>query len=260
MLRFSAIVAALALLSGCSTAIVNPSFPTTLESAKADLARMRADPLAASRPIVIVGGYADPGVAAPDLARRLAACFAPGVRIVTVQVGLMFSMDTARDEVISRVQKEFPDGADALEFDVVAVSMGGLVARYAALPREGQPHLRIRTLYTIATPHRGAKMAVVPTLESRVTDMRAGSKFLAGLDADQLGYTIIPYARLGDMIVGETNTAPPGLTPHWVATPPLEAAHLFAFRDPRIIADIARRIRGEEPLAHEPAAGLPQGL
>ena len=53
-------------------------------------------------------------------------------------------------------------------------------------------------------------MAALPTIESRVRDMRAGSAFLCALDDCEAGYELVPYCRLNDWIVGEENAAPPG--------------------------------------------------
>ncbi len=75
---------------------------------------------------------------------------------------------------------------------------------------EGRRRLRIARLMTISTPHRGAAMAALPTIESRVRDMRAGSAFLCALDDCEAGYELVPYCRLNDWIVGEENAAPPG--------------------------------------------------
>jgi hypothetical protein len=56
------------------------------------------------------------------------------------------------------------------------------------------------------------------------------------------------YARLNDVIVGATNTAPEGAEPFWVSGSHL-LSHIRGRSDPRIIADIARRLRGESGLA-----------
>ncbi|MEL7087849.1 MAG: hypothetical protein AAGL98_05310, partial [Planctomycetota bacterium] len=86
------------------------------------------------------------------------------------------------------------------------------------------------------------------------------SAFLAYLDAawTDADYTLIPYTRLGDPIVGEENTAPPGVTPWWVHTPPLHRSHQEAYLDPRICADLLRRLRGETPYTSAPATALPE--
>lgn len=242
---------------------VNPSFPTTLTEARDDLRRMAdAPPSTPSlRPVVVVGGYADPGIGPNRMRSSLERLLGPDTQVIAVDVGFAMSMESARQRVMAAVAAAFPsdDESSTIEVDVVAISMGGLVARSAAMPREGERRLHIARLFTVSTPHRGARLAAVPTLEPRVYDMRAGSDFLNGLDAQTRDYEIVPYARLGDMIVGEANAAPTGMTPWWVKPPGLQASHLWASADPRILADIARRLRGEEPLTHEPAASLPGG-
>ena len=97
---------------------------------------------------------------------------------------------------------------------------------------------------------------MVPTFDQRVIDMRSGSEFLDRLNAAPRRYELIPYARLGDMVVGEENAAPPGETAWWLAKSG-GPAHMLAATDARILADIARRLRGEEPLTISPAAPLP---
>jgi pimeloyl-ACP methyl ester carboxylesterase len=259
----SRIAASLTILiaGGCSAPRTNPSFAVTTTDARADLKRMSDAPIQPPRPIVIVGGYSDPGFVAADLAGRLRRILQPGAAIIPVDVGLSFSMEGARDRLLARVEEALDcEGKDCTpEVDVVAVSMGGLVARYAAVPREDGPRLKIARLFTISSPHRGARLAALPTLESRVVDMRAGSPFLCRLDDPNCttGFELIPYGRLNDAIVGAENTAPPGRTPWWVDTPALQPSHLFGHSDPRILADIARRIRGEEPFTHDPPAPLP---
>lgn len=220
---------------------------------------MRDDPRPAARPIVVIGGYSDPGIAAPYIAHAIRACLAPHASVICGDTGIACGIDEAGRRLIQSVQAKIPseNAAQTIEVDVIAVSMGGLVARAAALPREDGMRLHIANLYTLGTPHRGARFAVVPTLETRVEDMRAGSAFLRRLDDTSRDYAVAPYARLGDVMVGEANAAPPGCEPWWVPTPILEPAHMLIFQDPRILADIARRIRSETPLTQEPAAPLP---
>jgi hypothetical protein len=63
--------------------------------------------------------------------------------------------------------------------------------------------------------------------------------------------------RLNDGWIGESHAAPPGRTAWWVSTPFLEESHAGVVSDPRILADVARRLRGEEPFTHDPPAPLP---
>ncbi len=53
------------------------------------------------------------------------------------------------------------------------------------------------------------------------------------------------------------NAAPDGQTPWWLPARAWSRSHTDAYRDPRIIADIARRLRGEEAYATEPVEPLP---
>jgi len=88
--------------------------------------------------------------------------------------------------------------------------------------------------------------------------MRAGSEFLKRLDAPENapGYPIYPYVRLGDATVGSENAAPPGRVAWWVSARPLQPSHSGAVLDPRLFAEIARRLRGEEPFTKDPATPL----
>ncbi len=103
-------------------------------------------------------------------------------------------------------------------------------------------------------------MAALPTLDQRQIDMRPGSAFLAALNAEPhaADYDLHAYARLGDLIVGPERSAPPGLHPWWVANLPLSFSHLGASHDPRILADIARHLRGERPFSSRPPAVNPE--
>ncbi|MCC6335302.1 MAG: hypothetical protein IT380_15095 [Myxococcales bacterium] len=74
--------------------------------------------------------------------------------------------------------------APAHEVDVVAHSLGGLVARAALLElsRRGARDCRVRTLVTLGTPHSGSHLArYANTVTTR--DLRPGSDILRRLDA-----------------------------------------------------------------------------
>ncbi len=257
-----ALGAALLALPACSAdKPLNPSFPFTLDAAREDLQRMRDEPRPLERPVVVIAGYLDPGIAVGRLRRRIADAFDEPEMVLTISLFGDDDFDECRERVIKRVQRQFPsdDPTETVEVDVIGVSMGGLVALDASIPREGERRLRIARLFTIATPFRGARLAGFPTLDDRVRDMRRGSEFLQSLDNGHAPpqYTIYPYVRLRDRIVGAGNAAPEGATAWWVANIPFEFAHIKAYRDPRILADIARRLRGEEPFTTDPPAPLP---
>ncbi len=243
---------------------MNPSFPLTVREAKDALRTMRDDPKPFDRPVLIIGGWANTRMMTARLAGAVRAVGEDDIKIEHVSLLSASSFEKCRERVIQAVDRAFgdetPDVGETLEVDVIGFSMGGLVARYAAAERtDGRRRLRIRRLFTIGTPHRGADMAELGTFERRASDMRCGSALLALLNQHVPAheYEMYCYVRLGDLIVGADNTSPPGEHPWWVPNRPFEGAHHDAFRDPRIIADIARHLRGETPFIRLPAAPLP---
>lgn len=272
------LVVFLAALSGCSAdRPLNPSFPLTLDAARAAVRQMDAQPRAPVRPVVVIGGIFDSPARVDRLAARLRALTADDAVIVAVGVRSATSFEAALNDLDAALRRDLPSqpGAAPLEVDVVGVSMGGLVARYAAMapalrtrlrpdPQAQTPTgaLRIRRLFTLATPHRGAIAARLPVPQPRVRDMRAGSRFLRALDDDLArqrasGMALYAYVRLGDAVVGAAATAPHGQHPIWVANQPFQRAHGSIDADERILADIARRLRDEPPFSTLPAAPLP---
>jgi len=260
------LVAGWLLLSlGCANlSAVNPSFSVSRAEAKQALVEMRADPKPLERPVVVMAGWADPFFVNTYWTRRLRATSGED-RVRSFSFIFKGTFDRCRNHVIENVDAAWPsdDPLWTTEVDVVAFSMGGLIARYCNAPRLTEAgterRLRIRNLYTISTPHLGARLAHIPAFDRRIIDMRSGSDFLAYLDEQwpDVEYTLTAYTRLGDPIVGEQNTAPPGQIPWWVNTPFLHRAHQEAYCDPRIEADILRRLRGEPPFTAAPATPLP---
>ena len=254
-----------ALLMGCAgMGSENPSFDVSVSEAREALREMEAEPGELERPVVVLAGLFDPGVASWNLARQLRN-LTGDERIVSVAFPVAWNFDACRERAIAAVQDAFPseDARWTTEVDVVGISMGGLVARYAAKEREDQDEperrLRIARLFTISTPHQGAALAAAPSPDPRQRAMRKDSDFLKELNDryTDTGYELYPYVRLGDRMVGAENAAPPGEVPWWVPARFLQPDHLTASLDPRIVADIARRLRGESPFTSEPREPLP---
>ena len=248
--------------AGC-THPVNPSFPLTSADAKIAWSAMREQPRPLQRPIVVLGGIYDPGLAAAKVENSLheIVCEADHDRIVHLGFLDTLSFNGAANKAIEVVDQHFTsnDSSQTIEVDVIGFSMGGLVARYAASEAyftESGRRLRIHRLFTVSSPHMGAKLAWIPMPDSRVSDMRRGSEFLERLNHEPCDYEIIAYARLGDAVVGEENAAPPGQRPYWLSKQVV--SHASAYSDKRILADIARRLREEQPFTREPAAALPE--
>jgi hypothetical protein len=224
---------------------------------------MRADPQKLSRPLVIIGGFGDPNVS-PPLFKSFFQTICHDSQIITVSVCFCQSFNECRDKVIEAVDKAFPsaDPNFTTDVDVVGACLGGLVARYAAAPSDDPAHprrLKISRLFSISSPHTGATLAQLISITSYHRDMRPNSTFLKKLaqhDAEAT-YELYPYVRLHDEIVGARHAAPPGVDPFWLPNPPLTMAHFGAMIDVRILADIARRLRGEEPFTQYPATPLP---
>ncbi len=256
---FWALVLGWIALPGCvAGGPANPSFALTEDEARAELRAMADAPAAFERPVLVLSGYFDPGIASGRLARKLRAATSTPELVSSTHFVWDSTVEAARQRVIQTALAEFAGGDEArlreMEFDLVGISMGGLIARAAAA--DG---LRVRRIFTLASPHRGAEGAQLPTLDAKVRSMRAGSGFLQRLDRALMDaeYELVCYVRLGDDVVGEINAAPPGTDLIWMPNAPGQFPHMNVARDDRIAADIARRLRGEAPYAIQPAAPLP---
>lgn len=247
-------------LAGCSMRPANPSFPISTAAAERDLQRMSADPKPLVRPLVVVSGFLDPGIAALSLQSQFRDVTGDS-RIGAISLFECMSFEACRRKVIDVVDRAFPcaDPQCTSEIDVVGFSMGGLAARLAANPPPGvKRRLRIRRLFTIDSPNQGADRAwQLPVLHPLQRDMRAGSELLVRLNAAPPDYVVFAYVRLDDLPIGPPNAAVAGSPLWWVPTPPFSNPHAHAYADPRLRADIARRLRGEMPLAALPPTPLP---
>jgi hypothetical protein len=270
-MRFASLAAILPLLwlVGCAGEDrINPSFPVSVDHAKQILEKESAHPKPLVRPLVIVGGYFDPGVSAPMMRSRFES-WTGDDRIVAVSLGFCFTIEQCRRHIIEEVDNAFPtnDPNATTEVDVIGFSLGGLSSRYAAEdPKPGmepQRRLRIARLFTISSPLRGAVAATsIPfvSLFPLVQTMTPGSDVIRAVAMPQTTdeiYPVYSYVRLRDYEVGTSNAALPGQTAWWVETPPLIRPHGAACLDPRILADILLRLHDEKPLSTEPPAPLP---
>lgn len=228
---------------------MTPMHHISLDDARVSLARMHAEPKTPPRPVFVAAGYLDPGFISGDIVKRLRLVTDEHAPIFSVSFFTCANFDSCRDRLIEAIEREFPsdDPDSTIEVDIVGFSMGGLVARHAAMPRESGKRVNVVRLFTIGTPHRGANLASLAFFDRRAIDMRSGSDFLAQLDADleTARYELIPYVRTHDAVVGEANAAPHGREPILVANKAFSLSHTMAGADERIIADIARRLRGE---------------
>lgn len=247
----------------------NPAYPATKSEVRAAIDTMEETPVGLDRPVVVLSGWRSPAMTGSHLGERIREVTGADEDRV-ISIGYMWGSDipSIADKVAQRVAEEFGSEVDPLtgqrwtaEVDVVAISMGGLVARTAwaepnEVGRELGVRLNIRTLYTLGTPHRGARLAKWIRLDDASAQMEPGSDFLSKLDAATLGekndLRIVPYATLRDSWVGAGNSAPNGQEPIWVPGRLVLSHHLISL-DRRILADLGRRLRGETPLG-QPSA------
>jgi hypothetical protein len=259
------VVVAALLSTGCA-APANPSFPVSPAEAQAALKAMAAAPKPLPRPVLVLGGYHDPGLGT-FVWRSEVRKWAKDATLIEVSFPFDRDFDQCRRDVIAAVDRACPtDDKDAtVPVDVIGASMGGLVGRYAAVARAGERRLNVVRLFTVSSPHRGAAWAdAVPPLSRLHADMRANSDFFRRLEAAEAvttadDYELVPYVRLGDRIVGAAHAAPAGRVAWWLPDRPMELAHFAVNTDPRVRADLARRLRGETSFTQEPAAPLPRG-
>ncbi|MGA2440462.1 MAG: hypothetical protein ABSH08_05865 [Tepidisphaeraceae bacterium] len=263
-MRLSPLFFSTVALARCSTALTNPSFPITHAEAQQAITQMQADPHPLSRPLIVIGGFLDPDVS-PTVFRCLFRSVTKNAQIITISVGFCGNFAECRQKVIAALDDACPsrDPIWTTQVDVVGASLGGLVARYAAAPSPDPAHprrLRIARLFSISSPHAGARLADRISLTDFHRALRPGSAFLAALAAEdaQAGYDLYPYVHLQDRIVGARYAAPPGRTPFWLADRGPLLAHNAAIMDDRIFADISRRLRNQPAFSRFPATPLPK--
>jgi pimeloyl-ACP methyl ester carboxylesterase len=204
----------------------------------------------ARRPLIVLSGWRTPHLSAELLRRRLRdRAGLDDARTLAVSFFWRNSIESAAVTLRKAVHTRFGTSDVATpRVDVVALSMGGLVARRAAMQDRSLagPRLHIARLFTLGTPHRGAKLASLVRVDQASREMRPGSAWLARLDAALVDadYELICYARLSDWMVGATRTAPMGHNTLWKPGPPIIAHHTLGM-DRAILDDLAARLQGE---------------
>jgi pimeloyl-ACP methyl ester carboxylesterase len=189
----------------------------------------------------VLGGIYDPGFASSSIARRMRKSTPDDTQVIAVGYPGFSSFERCAAKAVEALERRFPSESDSdtIEVDVIGYSMGGIVARYAAMPAEGgRKRLKIRRLFTVASPHRGARLAALPIFfDPRVAAMRSESEFMAALNKSLAAkpFELVCYARLGDLTVGARNTAPDGMNPYWVPNTFPSMGHYSAAFDKRIM-------------------------
>ena len=251
--------ASLALI-GCETVgKTNASLPLTRGQAAEVLNGMEKERVSLERPVLVLSGFLDPGLAALSIEDGLEEVVKGGP-VVVISFATESDFEGARETLIRELEEVLPSGEsdETVEVDVIGHSMGGLIARYAAMPKEDAKRLKICRLFTLATPHRGAAFGggALP-INDLAADMGEGAEFIDQVNAASRDYALLPYVMLGDQVVGAENSAPPSEHPWWVDRRWFSVPHFAVVEDDRIRADIFARLRGDDAFATEPRADLP---
>jgi pimeloyl-ACP methyl ester carboxylesterase len=232
----------------------NTSLTGLAAFAREDMARMRRRPVAVARPVVVLNGYhAWHGLVASLQHSLVGLVSQRETDFFDVSYGLMTCIHRVRRYVLDEIERVH--GLER-EIDVVGISMGGLVARLIAREWRGDTrHARVRRIFTLASPHRGATRAQRIHIDAAGRDMMPGSAMLAELN-QHVHPELRCYTQLRDAVVGATNTAPPGMEPFWSAGT-VCMSHFTTVHNPVFLADIARCLRQEPPLLQAGAASRP---
>jgi hypothetical protein len=268
----------LLLLPGCiALPEQNASLGLTRSDATLERERMVAGPVKLQRPVVVLNGYRGLPTLANRVARKLCE-ITSGKRedFLAISYWTSTDLDAIAAKVVRKVEEAWPsdDPEQTVEVDVVAVSMGGVVARWAAMAPEDRvrgaaegtaggdksksgrkahgKRLRIARVFTISSPHGGALMANLIAPDAAARDMRTGSPFLAAMDRTlpDANYDMVCYAQTNDKMVGALHASPAGHGVIWCSGTWI-FSHFTAPDNPMFLVDIARRLRGEAPALKE---------
>jgi hypothetical protein len=280
MMRVLVLSLGAVLLPGCiALPERNAALGLTRSAASIERARMTQAPVALARPVVVLNGYRGLPTLASRVSRKLCETTSGEPSdFLAISYWGSTDLDGIAAEVVRRVDERWrsEDPERTIEIDVVGISMGGLVARWAAIeperrvrtgasaagqtapPGPGGKRLRIARLFTLASPHDGAAMANVIAPDAAARDMRTGSAFLAALDGALPGapYELVCYAQTNDKMVGALHAAPEGRQVIWCSGT-WTFSHFMVADNPIFLVDIARRLRGEAPVLKE--CGAPPG-
>lgn len=230
-----------------------------------ELDEMARTPVRLARPVLVLTGWRAPRLQSMMLRDTLQALTgAPDAQFIAAGYPWAWSVNDAAAEALAALVERFGSRGAIPELDVVAISMGGLVARLLATrpgaAREsnavlrGAAGLRVRRLFTLATPHAGAIRAELARLDECSRQMHAGSAFLRALDAELLDSTRPPgspsadrfelrcFAIRHDLMVGTDRCAPPGHAARVVEGPRL-LSHALIWQHPRVLLEVAGALR-----------------
>jgi hypothetical protein len=151
------------------------------------------------RPILLVHGYTQAQSNMWLLAARLWAEGLGPIYTVNLKPWDASAVDHAK--TLSATIDELLHATGVEQIDVVAHSMGGVVARVA---EAGRLAPRIRRLVTIGTPHRGSRVAELATGRG-VMDLRIRSELMAALPPPPPGMIVAISSAHDNVVVPPEN-------------------------------------------------------
>lgn len=237
-----------------------------LAQARAQLARMRASPVSLPRPVVVFNGYRGWWGLASTVRDALREATGSD-DIIFVSYAHRGTFAQACEDARRTIAKHLgpPAARGEVPFDAVGISMGGLVARVLATrgttdadervlrdARGSDSTVRIASLYTLSTPHRGAMLARRIAPDEAARSMRPGSPLVRALHRAheaRTGPALQCFGQTRDAIVGVSNTAPKGVTPMRMPGPAF-GSHFTSARNPVFWAHIAEALRAHATREH----------
>ena len=93
--------------AGCGAQPIDPAFPVSTTWARQDLARMAANPKPLERPLVVISGFLDPGLAATSMHDQFARVTGDK-RIAMISLFECMSFEQCRQKIVDVVSRAFP--------------------------------------------------------------------------------------------------------------------------------------------------------
>lgn len=249
-------------LSGCTT-LTGPSQdnPLSKSELRTEIEQMQAEPVALERPVIVIDGWLAYGGASVIKRELQDLTGGDGALFISYSYPLIFStLESNAHNVVKIVEERWPsnDPNWTSEVDVVGFSMGGLIARVAAEePRKNKKprkRLNVKRMFTVSSPHKGTGwwIAWLPVDQMSWAVGLYGGGYRNWLDEKLLeaNYELFCYGQGNDWIVGNNFEA--------TGYPEIKARGLFFFShinsygNYRHLADIAARLRGEDPIIEVP--------
>lgn len=219
----------------------------TLENYGLPGLNLQAPPAGARIGVMLVHGLGSDAHAMRDLQQHLHEL---GYPTVALTYGTYSGTLERFAQRIDRAAATFRTSADVDSVIVIAHSLGGLAARWAAV--FGTLDDIACEIITVCSPHRGAPLASLPGLDrlpvlgGLLSELRPGSAALTKLAEARAACRSrwVTYASEGDEFVPVENAAliSEGLTvDNRIAPSPV--SHVGALSDPGLLAELAREVQ-----------------